>query len=181
MRLIRLVDCIETPWANGSGITRELLRDSAAPAPWNWRLSVATVSEPDPFSSLPGIGRILVAIGDVPLSLSIDGRAQHAQPGQLIFFAGESDVASVGYVATRDVNVMVRRRTTVAGAQVLEAGDPVVRAPDSELTAYVALTEGTVVGDQVLAVGDTVVIDDRDRLPDSLAGGRCLRVMIRPC
>lgn len=180
MRLIRLVNCTETPWANGSGITRELLRDGAAPEPWNWRLSVATVSEPGPFSSLPGIDRILVSLGDVPLSLSIDGRAQQAQPGQPISFAGESDVASVGSVATRDVNVMVRRTTTFAEVQVLEAGDPVVRAPDSELTAYVALTDGIVVGDQVLAVGDTVVIDDGDHLSDSLARGRCLRVVIRP-
>lgn len=33
---------------------------------------------------------------------------------------------------------------------------------------------------QVLAVGDTVVVDDGDRLPDSVARGRCLRIVIRP-
>lgn len=75
---------------------------------------------------------------------------------------------------------MVRRTTTVAEVQVLEAGDFVIRAPDSELTAYVALTDGTVVGDQVLVVGDTLVVDDGDRPPGSLARGRCLHVVIRP-
>lgn len=180
MRLIRLVDRPESAWANGRGITRELLRDGEAPEGWNWRLSVATVSEPGPFSSLPGIDRVLVCAGDAPLSLSIDGRAQEVQPGHPIFFAGESDVSSYGSVVTRDVNVMVRRTTTIAEVQVLDPGEPVIRNDDSEVTAFVALTDGTEVGGLLLTVGDTVVVENGDRLPDSLALGRCLRVVIRP-
>lgn len=180
MKLIRLIDCPEVAWANGRGITRQLLRDGEAPEPWNWRLSVATVSEPGPFSSLPGIDRILVCVGDTPLTLRIDGLAQEVQPGHPIAFVGESDVASLGTVATRDVNVMVRRTTTAAEVEVIEECDPVVRDDDSEVTAFIALTDDTTIGGRLLAIGDTVVVEDGDQIPGALAGGRCLRVAIRP-
>lgn len=180
MRLIRLIDCPEEAWANGSGVTRQLLSDGEAPEPWNWRLSVATVSEPGPFSSLPGIDRILVCVGDSPLSLSIDGLVHEVQPAHPISFVGESDVASLGTAATRDVNVMVRRATTVAGVAVIEEGDPFVRVDDSEVTAFIALTDDTTIGGRLLAIGDTMIVEDRDQIPGSLARGRCLRVAIRP-
>ena len=178
MELIRFAECPEVPWANGLGVTRQLLRDGAEPDPWNWRLSVATVSGAGPFSRLPGVDRVLVCVGPVALSLSIDGQAQHAQPGSAISFAGESDVASVGTAETRDVNVMVRRATAEALTEVLAPGRPVLHERGSEITAFVALSDGTMIGSDVLAIGDTAIVEAHDARDTSISRGTCLRVAI---
>lgn len=179
MRIIRLADCPETPWASGRGVTRQLLRDDAEQDAWTWRLSVATVGEPGPFSSLPGVDRVLVCAGDTALSLLIDGRAQEARPGHPIRFAGEADVVSLGTAATRDVNVMVRRNAAIASTEVVEAGGPILHEADSEVTAYIALADGTLIGDHRLAIGDTLVVDEAVPEAASVSRGRCLRVAIR--
>ena len=55
-KIVHLNDVVPTPWRNGGGTTRELLAwpESAA---WQWRASVAEVTQPGPFSSFVGVQR----------------------------------------------------------------------------------------------------------------------------
>jgi len=41
-------------WKNGGGTTREILRVPAEPTAFDWRLSLATIDSPGPFSAFEG-------------------------------------------------------------------------------------------------------------------------------
>jgi environmental stress-induced protein Ves len=63
MRVIKKTDQVEMPWKNGKGLTREIDRVSQPASNTDtfcWRLSLATISEPGPFSKYEGFGRWLV-------------------------------------------------------------------------------------------------------------------------
>lgn len=114
VQVLRAADRIATPWKNGGGVTRELAVSPAGAdmAAFDWRVSVADVTQGGPFSAFPGIDRVLTVIDGAGLSLSIDGRAavllDAASPP--LPFPGEARCeASLRLGAIRDLNVMVRR------------------------------------------------------------------------
>ena len=88
-------DIAPRPWANGAGETTELvsLDESARLTPdrRRWRLSIARLDRPGPFSSLPGLDRIFCPTAEVVLS--IDGTLHRAGPGRPLRFSGDADVA----------------------------------------------------------------------------------------
>lgn len=143
-RVLRAVDRIAVPWKNGGGITRELAVQppGATMEAFDWRVSIAEVSEGGPFSSFPGIDRVLTVIEGAGLSLSIDGRTavtmDAASPP--LAFPGEARCeASLKFGPIRDLNVMVRRGAYRAHARrrSLDAGDALTCT--SEATLLLAL------------------------------------------
>ncbi|MFM7251762.1 MAG: HutD family protein [Ilumatobacteraceae bacterium] len=99
------------PWRNGGGLTREL--HVAGSDPFDWRLSAATISGDGPFSSFPGIDRILVLLQGDGVQLRFgDDRTSTVldRPGAACAFAGERpvDAALLGG-PTVDLNLMWRR------------------------------------------------------------------------
>ncbi len=158
-RRITLSDMPAVPWANGRGSTRELVRRVNACGTLSLRLSVAEVVEPGPFSTLPGLDRILVAIDGPGFTLSIDGRAFDVAPLAPIAFPGEAAVAVTAIAApSRDFNVMTARahaKTQVsmhAGPFTLPAaGDGFVFVVRGAFTS--ALDDTPLLADQLLEWG----------------------------
>ena len=109
------------PWANGRGQTVELCRVERDGA-LLWRLSRAAVVEDGPFSTFPGIDRILVVLDGPGFDLvgEVDLRAAPLVP---VAFAGEASVRAAGVLApSEDFNVMVRRGAVEPDVAVMRGG-----------------------------------------------------------
>ncbi|HNM98403.1 MAG TPA: HutD family protein, partial [Marmoricola sp.] len=53
MMIVRATDATVVPWRNGGGSTREYFKVGGDD--FDWRLSVAQIVQPGPFSAFPGI------------------------------------------------------------------------------------------------------------------------------
>lgn len=133
MRVLRAADRIATPWKNGGGVTREVAAfpPGADLDAFEWRISLAQIAADGPFSTFPGVDRVLTVIQGEGLLLTVDDRMlalDAASPP--LAFPGEAQVtARLTDGAISDLNVMVRRgalrartrRLTVAGASDVAA------------------------------------------------------------
>ena len=140
--LVRYADLHAQDWANGLGTTTELVGWDSGP---DWRLSVARLDGPAPFSPLPGVDRTFLPV-DADVELSIDHRDTVVRAGQLCRFAGEAAV-SLGRLqaaSAHAVNLMVRRRGGRSGPVLAVTDDADARC--SESIAAVALAARDDVG-----------------------------------
>lgn len=110
-----LAAVVPSPWKNGSGATRELAcwPPGAGMERFGWRVSVATIDQPGPFSAFAGVDRqIMLLEGDGVHLRARDGSLAHAldQRWQPWAFPGEAviDCTLRGGTST-DFNLMVRR------------------------------------------------------------------------
>ena len=104
-----------TPWKNGGGSTRELVcwPPGAGTDAFGWRVSVARIAAPGPFSAFTGVNRQIMLLDG-------DGVTLHGEQGELCHtlqqrwqpwrFAGEQplDCRLIGGPST-DFNLMLRR------------------------------------------------------------------------
>ncbi len=130
-----------TPWKNGGGTTQEIACWPAGATLDNfgWRVSIATIAAPGPFSAFTGIDRsIMLLEGDGVRLRSTDGAIDHRldTPHQPFAFPGEAEIdcALLGG-ASSDFNVMTRRSQWRAEVQVLEAAASIAPAPHGVLLA----------------------------------------------
>lgn len=112
--IIRLAEQIATPWKNGRGRTREIAvhPPGAGMDDFLWRVSVAEVDSAAPFSSFPGVDRVIALLEGDGFAMTLDGTRRHAlvRPFEPFAFAGEAQVGVVlAGGATRDFNLMLRR------------------------------------------------------------------------
>lgn len=170
--LIPFAGLSPVPWKNGGGSTIEIAigPNEAGFDDFDWRVSLATISEDGAFSQFPGVDRTLALVDGHGMTLQIDGEPaliSDAEP--VVAFDGASEVsARLNRGPTLDFNVMSRsercwhqfgrRRlsgdsTFVARAEVtvlfLAEGDSLQLASDDErigLVRYdaVILDQGTV-------------------------------------
>ena len=91
LRLIGTADFRRLPWQNGRGTTLELVRRDDAAGALCWRLSVADVVEPGPFSPLPGIDRVITLIDGDGFDLDFGGARPPAtlRPFEPLAFSGD--------------------------------------------------------------------------------------------
>jgi environmental stress-induced protein Ves len=112
-QLIQYASLRPTPWKNGGGSTTEIAvcPPGAGFDEFDWRISLATISQSGPFSSFPGIDRSLALVdGDGVLLDFGDERFVLSPSEPLIEFPGEAAVhATVTGALTTDFNVMTRR------------------------------------------------------------------------
>ncbi len=114
------------PWRNGGGRTTEIATWPAGAAldAFDWRVSVADVVKPGPFSRFPGIDRVIVMVAGDGMRLDGDGHAALLRAsGEPYAFAGEDaiDCTLLGG-PVRDFNLMVRR-DRARGAIVVARGE----------------------------------------------------------
>jgi uncharacterized protein len=103
------------PWANGRGQTIEMLREDG-PSGLHLRLSIATVSEPGPFSLFPSIGP--------GFHLTGNGHALHAAPLTPVSFPGDVAITATGVTApSEDFNVMSARHLPAPQVWITGAGN----------------------------------------------------------
>ncbi len=123
-RLWRAQDLIAMPWRNGGGVTYEIAGEpvGASLDDFEWRVSLAAVAAPGPFSTFDGVDRIIALIDGTAMELTIDGTPRALQPFQPFAFAGESlTTCEIPAGPTRDLNVMTRRRSVAATLEFLAA------------------------------------------------------------
>ncbi len=131
------------PWANGKGVTVEMLRldrDGGL----LWRLSRASVVENGDFSLFPGIERNLTVITGSGFDLV--GQALHlsAKPLVPVVFPGDVAIAAAGVRdACDDFNVMTARGVARPVVTVLRGSSEV---PQGGTLALFALAEAQVSG-----------------------------------
>jgi uncharacterized protein len=78
------------PWKNGGGVTREILRVPREAGEFDWRLSLATIDSPGPFSAFEGYHRKLVLVrgAGVQLNFAQHGTSRLTATGQSVVFDG---------------------------------------------------------------------------------------------
>lgn len=79
------------PWKNGGGVTREIAKETEGERIL-WRLSMAEVASDCPFSSFPGLTRILTVIRGAGLVLRTPEGVMTAEPMQPVRFSGDLPV-----------------------------------------------------------------------------------------
>lgn len=109
MRHLTPADYRTMPWANGRGVTVEMLRMEEDGA-LLWRLSRAKVMEAGAFSLFPGIERNLTVIAGPGFDLVGAGVHFSARPLQPVAFPGDVAVSADRVTeASDDFNVMTAR------------------------------------------------------------------------
>ncbi|MGO4379193.1 HutD family protein [Pseudoduganella sp. RAF19] len=113
-RLIQYASLHATPWKNGGGSTTEVtvFPPGATFEDFEWRVSIATISQSGPFSVFPGIDRTLTLVDGegVVLDVGNERRVALSEREPVVAFPGEIQVtATVDGGMTTDFNVMTRR------------------------------------------------------------------------
>ena len=97
-------------WRNNGGWTRQVWATNL-PGP-RWRLSLAHIDQPGPFSTFPQVDRTLVVASETVLNLAIDSTVHTLGWGQAVCFPGEAVVKAdldTGGNPAVVVNLMVQR------------------------------------------------------------------------
>lgn len=130
-----------TPWKNGGGTTQEVASwpPGAGLDRFGWRVSIATIAAPGPFSVFAGIDRVITLLeGDGVRLFTHDARIDHALdiPLRPFAFSGDEaiDCTLLGGTST-DFNVMTRRGPWRADVKVLDGASAIEAAPHGVLLA----------------------------------------------
>lgn len=116
------------PWANGKGVTLELLRLDG-PQDLIFRLSRAQVVEDGEFSLFPGIERNLTVLSGPGFALRGPGFDLVAEPLKPLAFPGDVPLRAEGVTApSEDFNVMSARSLPRPVVRVLRAGQALTGA-----------------------------------------------------
>ena len=127
MIVLREADYTAVPWKNGGGLTREILKVPADAAEFDWRLSLATIERPGPFSSFEGYDRTLVLVrgAGVELDFGAHGRAVLRAPGQLAAFDGAwATGCTLIDGPSSDLNLIISKTRAEAQTRLLRVATP---------------------------------------------------------
>lgn len=184
IEVTRFADAAPTPWLGGGGVTRELLRRPSSGDQFDWRISVADVTTSGPFSTLPGIDRMLTFCDGPSMTITVAGRRRDLVRWEPVAFSG--DAATSGHVtgATRDLNVMTRRGVVSAAVEVVAVDETALTASGERTTVAVVLEGAVAVHQDSIEVISDLTQFDAMRLQDgarvTLKGpGRALIVTFR--
>lgn len=173
MKVIRRSEFRSMPWKNGGGTTFEIMvePEGASLDAFDWRVSIAHVEAPGPFSRFPdmdrsiavltGIGMTLLSPESAPISLDAD-----TPPWS---FPGETPIdCKLTGGATYDFNVMSRRhrirhrlaRIRISNSSKLSRSAPITGIC---LASGLGLDLATVDGSRVeISLHDFVLLDRHD-------------------
>lgn len=176
--IVRMTNLAPQRWANGRGWTREIHREPAADSPEAalWRLSLADIEEPGPFSLFPGMDRHLLSAAPVPLQLSVDGAPHDLGYTQIISFAGDSEVATTAVHGRAQALNLMTRRGVRSSLDVLR-GDEQVSLSAASATALVVL-DGTVSADGHRLQRFDTLLPGRDETLLGLQAATVVRVRV---
>ncbi|HEY6927583.1 MAG TPA: HutD family protein [Steroidobacteraceae bacterium] len=124
---MRESEYVTVPWKNGGGLTREILRVPSDAASFDWRLSLATIATPGPFSAFDGCERTLVLVRGAGVALDFGpyGQTTLRAPGQLVAFDGAWPTrCTLIDGPSTDLNLIVARARAEAHAVVLRVTAP---------------------------------------------------------
>jgi len=135
--VLRFAGLPAVAWRNGGGVTREVASAGRSGSRgFDWRVSIADVDEPGPFSAFPGVDRVITVVGGEGMVLVVDGVEHSLGLHEPFGFDGASQTRCSRLSGpVRDLNVMTRsdllsaavairdlsgtRPIAIAGSQVL--------------------------------------------------------------
>jgi len=159
MRIIRQSGLVETPWKNGGGITRDIAVEMLDGS-MLWRLSMADVAVEGPFSSFPGLTRVLTVIRGGGLILhgpDRDLRGDYAKP--VVFDGATAIDAELTEGPLRDFNLMYD--TVRCDADVGVVHGPAETTADADGQTFVhhcIAGKAKLGGADPLEAGDTAIV-----------------------
>ncbi len=133
MIILRERDYVAVPWKNGGGITREIHRAPVDSVTFDWRLSLATIDRPGPFSAFEGYERTLVLVhgAGVHLDFGHHGSARLSTPGEAVSFDGAWDTnCTLLDGPSTDLNVMVSKERAAAHVRVAQVTTEIVQTSE---------------------------------------------------
>lgn len=170
MRIVRRADHRVVPWKNGRGSTAEIAiwpPGASVASGFDWRVSMAAVTEDGPFSAFPGIDRTLVLLGagspelrDPGLDLvGPDGTISLRERYAVARFDGGAPISGRLHGGpVRDLNVMVRRDAFAHDADVVRISGVRSFGPGAPLL-IVALDGLVRVDGEALAEGELAIAE----------------------
>lgn len=178
------------PWINGQGVTREVLVvPGPTPGRFAWRISIATIDRPGPFSTYPGVDRTIMVIDGAGMILRVDGVPHRVErPYEPIEFAGEAAVVCTPLGGTiHDFNVMTDRSVCADRTAVLRLviGESRPRSmPGQGLLACLAGRLSLAAGDApaiVLEPWDAVLVEkEPDMTVTAMSNAAAIWVTVTP-
>ncbi len=139
-RVLRAADYPRMLWKNGGGTTLEMLRDGDGSEAFSWRLSIADIAQPGPFSVFAGYQRIITVLEGDGMQLAVDGQlTRPLQAFDAFAFSGDSHVqCSLLGGAIRDFNLIYAPSRCQARLQWMTAGESTVFSSARELLVFSA-------------------------------------------
>lgn len=187
IKILRPDDYREMTWKNGKGVTVEIAisPEAATVDDFDWRVSMATVSEDGPFSSFPGIDRTLSVLDGKGLELTVEGEA----PARLTvetaphgFAADKPTQARLIGGKLTDFNVMTRRGKCTHSVEMITASARVVNRKDwTILVAYCHTGTANIDADgnsALLEKGQTMIVDSSQSATLAFALTRGARIYL---
>lgn len=140
---VHLGDVLPSPWKNGGGTTRELVVWPKAD-PWQWRISVAEVTQSGPFSRFEGIERWFAVLQGEGVVLSTQGVRHHLTTDStpLRFDGAPATDCELLGGPTRDFNLMTRMGVANATVTRLK-GQLTLPLKATEIVAIYSISTGT--------------------------------------
>ena len=162
LRVLRAAEHDRMPCANGGGTTYQVATapEGADLDTFDWRVSLADVDAGGPFSTFPGIDRVLMVIDGPGMALLVDGRFVPLGPLDPLTFDGAADTScTLTGGPTRDLNLMTRRGRCTGTVDVLPVAGEVRVDPVEGGTVLALIVSGEASADDlVLAPRDVLVV-----------------------
>ncbi|XHR99320.1 hypothetical protein ACFB49_09150 [Sphingomonas sp. DBB INV C78] len=156
------------PWKNGGGVTHEvaIFPNGAGLNDFQWRLSMAEVREPGPFSAFAGIDRVLAVLeGRLRLSGESVGTVELTAATAPLAFPGDATIQGEPLDGpVLDLNAMTRRNEWRTEMIVLEPGEHAVAASRAILVATAPIQCAADGRSQPLERLDCLLLEDVERL-----------------
>ena len=172
------------PWANGMGITADVMVWPPDVDAWTWRLSIATVTDDVPFSTMPGVDRHIMVARGAGMGLVIDGAAEVRMDQQFGPLAFDGDAVTTCRLLDgpiEDLNLMVRRGRAVGSLRSVQLRAGSAMQSEVDDVAVVVLAGQLRVGGQLLTEFDAVLFDPGDRVEIAADdASRCAVASVRP-
>jgi uncharacterized protein len=112
MQLLRIADYAQTRWRNGAGTSLEIAARGVPGEAFAWRLSMAHIARPGPFSDYEGYERVTALIEGEGFTLRRAGAAElrFTQVGQCHAYAGSPPYSCELHAGPcRDLNLIARQ------------------------------------------------------------------------
>jgi uncharacterized protein len=175
LQVIRKASFTATPWKNGGGITHEAIRVPASD-PFRWRVSVAHIDAPGPFSEFAEYNRKMVLLRGAGIELRFaDGTHKALRTaGELVEFDGglaaHCELLNGPCV---DLNLMVSKSDSAVVRVERFIESLAVSASRNETTLVFAIDRGCTLE---ITTGKTVTLEPWDLAVLSHCNGRLNRL-----
>lgn len=141
-RLLLASSRVASPWKNGGGVTREVAAQPSSALPgFDWRISIADIERPGPFSGYPGVDRTLAVLeGQLELTIEDKPPLSLSSRSPAVNFPGEARVSAVPVsVRSRDLNIMVRRDEWQSTLEIVQDTREVAITANDRVTVALSL------------------------------------------